>query len=201
MCIDAPESTTNSLSSGLRVDGAGKHPFSEGEKKAVLCFSLNFRIFLASFHPASRAHRSCHSVSSWDRSSNFGALGLRWWSITWANHSNRWILVSNVSMTQQGFSESNTSNWLQYVWALPQNRCGLRRLHVLNTQPICRVIFNIATALLSPFFLDLLQGYSSTWRCAQEHFSQICIHSRTCRKASWRMPFFSQNKLVQIPLK
>ena len=27
MCIDAPESTTNSLSSGLRVDGAGRHQF------------------------------------------------------------------------------------------------------------------------------------------------------------------------------
>ena len=42
MCIDAPESTTNSLSSGLRVDGAGRHQFSEGEKNAVLCFSFNF---------------------------------------------------------------------------------------------------------------------------------------------------------------
>ena len=36
MCIDASESTTNSLSSGLRVDGAGKHQFSEREKNAVL---------------------------------------------------------------------------------------------------------------------------------------------------------------------
>ena len=31
--------------------------------------------------------------------------------------------------------------------------------------------FNIATALLSPFFLDLFVGCSSTWRCASEHFS------------------------------
>ena len=36
MCIDVPESTTNSLSSGSRFDGAGRHPFSEGEKNAVL---------------------------------------------------------------------------------------------------------------------------------------------------------------------
>ena len=35
MCIDAPESTTNSRSSGLRVDGAGRHQFSEGGKKVV----------------------------------------------------------------------------------------------------------------------------------------------------------------------
>ena len=42
-------------------------------------FSENFKIFLANFHAASRAHRSCHSVFSWDRSSNLEALGLRWW--------------------------------------------------------------------------------------------------------------------------
>ena len=29
----------------------------------------------------------------------------------------------------------------------------------------------MATALLSSFFLDLLLGFSSTWRCAYEHFS------------------------------
>ena len=34
MCIDAPESTTNALPSGLRPD-AGKHLFSEGEKNAA----------------------------------------------------------------------------------------------------------------------------------------------------------------------
>ena len=45
MCIDAPESTTNSLSSGLGFDGAGRHHFSEGEKNVVSCFSFNFRIF------------------------------------------------------------------------------------------------------------------------------------------------------------
>ena len=31
--------------------------------------------------------------------------------------------------------------------------------------------FNIATALVSSFFLDLSVGCSSTWRCANEHFS------------------------------
>ena len=76
MCIDAPESTTNSRSSGLRVD-AGKHLFSEGEKNVAHSCSFNFNTLLASFHAASRAPCSCHSVSSRDRSSNFGALGLR----------------------------------------------------------------------------------------------------------------------------
>ena len=45
MCIDAPESTTNSLSSSLRVDGARKHLFSESETNAVLSFSCNVKIF------------------------------------------------------------------------------------------------------------------------------------------------------------
>ena len=40
ICIDAPESTTNSRFSGLRVD-AGRHPFSEGAKNVALSCSLN----------------------------------------------------------------------------------------------------------------------------------------------------------------
>ena len=39
--IDAPESTTNSRSSGLRVD-AGRRLFSEGEKNVALSCSSNF---------------------------------------------------------------------------------------------------------------------------------------------------------------
>ena len=166
MCINAPESTTNSLSFGSRVDGASRHQFSEGEKNAVLCFSFNFRIFWASFHAASRAHRSCHSVSSWDRSSNFGALGLRWWRITWANHSKRWILVSNVSMTYDGFVNRTHRIGFSMFELFRKIVVDFGGSISWNTQPNCRVIFNIATALLSPFFWDLLLGCSSTWRCA-----------------------------------
>ena len=39
MCIDAPKSTTNSRSSGLRID-AGRHPFPEGEKNVALSCSF-----------------------------------------------------------------------------------------------------------------------------------------------------------------
>ena len=76
VCIDPPESATNSRSPSLRVD-ASKHLLSEGEKDVALFFSFNFNTLWDSFHCASRAPCSCHSVSSWDRSSNFGALGLR----------------------------------------------------------------------------------------------------------------------------
>ena len=50
----------------------------------------------------------------------------------WVNYSKRWFSVSNVSLTYDVFSELNTSDWLQYVWALPQNRWRLRRLHILK---------------------------------------------------------------------
>ena len=76
MCIDAPESTTNSLSSGFK-DDARWHLLSGDEKNAAFSCSFDLNTFLASFHAASRAPCSCHSVSSSERSSNFGALGLR----------------------------------------------------------------------------------------------------------------------------
>ena len=108
MCIDAPESTTNSRSSGLRFD-AGKHLFSEGEKNAAFFFSLNFRTLLASLHAASRAPRSCHSVFK------FWRIGVTLMRFTWANRSERRVLVSNVSVTCNGFREFYTSDRFPYV--------------------------------------------------------------------------------------
>ena len=98
MCIDALGSTTNSHSSGFNVD-ARKHLFSGDWKNVALWCSFNFDTFLASFHAASRAPCSCHSVSSCERSSNFGTSGLRSWSFTWTNLTERGIFVSNFGMT------------------------------------------------------------------------------------------------------
>ena len=53
--------------------------FPKVRRMRLYFYPLNFRMLLASLHAASRAHRSCQSVSSWDRSSNFGASALRWW--------------------------------------------------------------------------------------------------------------------------
>ena len=61
ICIDAPESTTNSRSSGFNVD-AGGHLFSGDEKNVALWCSFNLNTLLASFHAASRAPWSCHSL-------------------------------------------------------------------------------------------------------------------------------------------
>ena len=38
MCMLAPESTTNSLSSGFITDGAGRHHSLEGEKEVAVSF-------------------------------------------------------------------------------------------------------------------------------------------------------------------
>ena len=102
----------------------------------ALSCSFNFNTFLVSCHAASRAPCSCHSVSSWDRSSNFGALGAALMRFTWANISERWILVSNVSVTNS-LREIHTLDWFPHVCALPENR--LRRLHILKnaTQLSC----------------------------------------------------------------
>ena len=143
-----------------------RHQVSEGEKNVALFFSINFRVLSASVHAASRAHRSCHFVSSWDRSSNFGALGLRWWG------SPGQIIPSD------GFW-SRMSAWRTTAFVNWTHRIGFRVFELFrkidedfggsiswNTQPNCHVLFSIATALLSPFFLGLLLGCSSTWRCA-----------------------------------
>ena len=134
ICIDAPESTTNSRSSGLRLD-AGRHQFSKGEKNFALSCSFNFNTLLASFHAASRAPCSCHSVSS--PILKFWSVGAALMRFTWTNVSERRILVSNFSVTRNSLCEFHTLDWSLHVRALPENR--LRRRHVLKytTQLSC----------------------------------------------------------------
>ena len=106
---------------------------------------------------------------------------------TWANLSERKISVSNVCVTCNGFREFYTSDRFSCVCAL-----SVKSMKILAAQPNCRVFdesyttglpvlsgcssFFKATALLSPFFLDLSLDCSSTWRCPQ-----ICNHSWSCR--------------------
>ena len=131
MCIDAPESTTNSRSSSLRFD-ANKHQFSEGEKNVALSRSIKLKNTIeTASNAASRAPCSCHSVSSRDRSSKFGGLGLRWWGSPGQIIPSEGF-VSNVRVMCNGFREFYTSDRFPYVRALPQNRWRLRRLHILK---------------------------------------------------------------------
>ena len=89
MRIDAPESTTNSLSSGLRVDGAGRHQFSECEKNAALFFTL----ILAYFGPAFtlfHGHLALATLSLPEIDPQIlVCIGATLMGFTWANHSER----------------------------------------------------------------------------------------------------------------
>ena len=137
MCIDAPESTTNSRSSSVRVD-ADRHLFSEGEKNVALSCSFNFNTLLASFHAASRAPFSCHSVSSKDRSSNFGALGLRWWGSPGQVNANEglWFRIS----VWRAMAFVNFTRWIDFCMS---DLLGKIDVHFggsmsWKTQPNCR---------------------------------------------------------------
>ena len=137
-------------------------------RRMLLCFSLFLILntLLASFHDASQAPCSCHSVSSWDQSSNFGALGLRWWGSP--GHINPsegfWSRMSAWRAT----AFSNLTHWIGFRMFEPFRKIDQDFGGTIswNTQPNCRVHFSMATALLSPFFSDFLPGCSSTWWCA-----------------------------------
>ena len=142
MCIDAPESTTNSRSSGLRLD-------------ASKSCSFNFNTFLASFHVASRAPCSCYSVSSCEGSSKIWSAGATLMRFTWANISERRILVSNFGVTCNSLCEFHTLDRLRHVGALPEKI--LRRRHVLKcaTQlPCIRKLTFVFFSQVSPFDRD-----------------------------------------------
>ena len=80
MCVGAPESTTNSRSSGLfETTGVDIPLTSPGTWNVVFVRILELVNIFAKFHATLRAQRSWCKVSSCDLSSNFGAQGLRSW--------------------------------------------------------------------------------------------------------------------------
>ena len=144
-----------------------EHQFSEGQKNAVLTFSFNLRM-LCSQPPRCFTGTSLLPFRLFLETDprNFGALGLRRWG------SPGQIIPSD------GFW-SRMLTWRTTALVNRTHRIGFRMFELFrkidedfggsicwNTQPNCRVLFSIATALLSPFFLDLLLGCSSTCRCA-----------------------------------
>ena len=133
MCIDAPESTTNSRSSGLRVD-AGRHLFSEGEKNGALFFSFNFRTHCWPASTLLRGHPcSCPFRLFLRPILKFWSIGVTLMRITWANHSKRWILVSNVSVTYDRLFVNRTHGiGFRMSGLFRKNVARLRRLHILK---------------------------------------------------------------------
>ena len=153
ICIDALESTTNSRSSSLRID-AGRHLFSEGEKNVALSCSFNFNTLLASFHAAWRAPCSCHSVSSCERSSNFGALGLRSWDSPGQKNPREgfWSRI----LVWRAIAFVNFTRWIGFRMSVHFRRIDFGGVMSWNTQPKCRASDDWRLDDFCPNFLSLL---------------------------------------------
>ena len=123
--------------------------FSEGEKNAVFIFSpLIWRYFW----PAStllHGHLALATPSLPETDpQNFWSIGVTLMRF----HLGKYIRAMDFGLERlawriTGLSESNTSDWLQYVWALPQNRWRHRRLHILiyTTQLSCILQYSHCT--------------------------------------------------------
>ena len=124
-CIDAPESTTNSRSSDLRVD-ASKHLFFEGEKNVALSCSFNLNALLASFHAASRGTLLLPFRLP------LRTILLESWSCAYEVH-----LGKNV-ISEQRILVSNFTRWIGFCMSELFRRIDFGG--VMSTQPNCRAL-------------------------------------------------------------
>ena len=102
------------------------------------CFSpLILKTLLASFHAASRAPCSRHSVTSWDRSSNFGALGLRWWGSLGQINPSEGFWTRILVWRAKAFV--NFTRWSGFCMSELFCKLDFGGFMSWNTQPNCRV--------------------------------------------------------------
>ena len=109
ICIDAPESITNSRSLGFRVDAGRQAPIS---RRRVECRSLYapfiFNTFLGQL-PGCFAGTLLLSLCLFLRPIlKFWSVGTALMRLTWANISERRTLVSNFSVMCNSFGEFHT---------------------------------------------------------------------------------------------
>ena len=116
--------------------------------------------------------------------SNYGALGLRWWGSPgqiipsegfWSRMS-AWRATAFVNFTHRIGSRMSERSSVKSMKTSAAPYPGIRNPSVVYlmsriqlVSPFHRIAHASSTwplALLSPFFLDLLLGCSSTWRCA-----------------------------------
>ena len=118
ICIDTPQSTTNSF---LKFKGWWRRQAPIFWRWEECCV-----IFLLQFEDIFSQLPRCFTGTSFLPFRLLLRPILKFWSVgvalmrfTWANHSERRILVLNVSMTYHSFRESNTSDWFLHLWAHP----------------------------------------------------------------------------------
>ena len=167
MCIGAPESTTDSLSSGFIVDGAGRHYSLEGEKSSFVRFfelkdvlgqspRVSAGASLLSFNLLLRPVLQFHSVRT-ALMKKFDLYFTKRWTFS---RMLAWRCVAFVNCTRRIDPKT-----LGLFRKIDEDSSGSVSW---NTQPNCRTSFTIVTALLSPPFLGLLFGCSSTFQCGNE---------------------------------
>ena len=141
---------------------------------------LNFNTLLVSFHAASRAPCSCHSVSSWERSLNLGTLGLRSWGSPgqiypsegfWSRFS-VWRAIVFVNFTR----------WIGFRMSAHFRRIDFDDVMFWNTQPNCRASDDWRLDDFCPNFWSLLLPDQWQVLFLANHLSSIwplhfCHHS------------------------
>ena len=154
------------LSSGFIVDAAGIIHSSEGEQNVALSSSLSLKIFLASF-PRIFAGTSLLSCSlSWRSVLTFHSVGISLMkNFNLYFPERRTSFFSDVCLAQCSPRESYSSNWFQYFYALPANRCRIWRLSVLWSHTFHNSYCTFVIALFRLF------GWSSTFQSGKEHLS------------------------------
>ena len=145
---------------------------------------VNFNTRLASFHAASRAHRSCHSVSSWDRASNFGALGLRSWGSPGQMYPSEgfWSRI----LVWRAIAFVNFTRWIGLCMFVLFRRIDFGGFMSWNTQPNCRASENWRFDEFRPNFLPRLwSGFP------ERSWYRSVTDSRSCQ-----LPFFNNTAEV-----
>ena len=143
------------------------HLFSRDEKNAALSCSFNLNTLLTSFHAASRAPNSCHSVSSCERSSNFGPLGLRSWGSPSQIYPSEgyWSRI----LVWRAIAFLNFTRWIVFGMSVLFRRIDFGGVMSWKTQPNCRASDNWRFNELRPNFLSLLlKGFPvRSWQASE----------------------------------
>ena len=134
--------------------GIGRNHIAS-EKNVALSFSLSLKNLLASSQALLWAHRSCLSVSSWDRSANFCSMETSLMSRFDFYLSKRWSFFLSPIPAWRSVDSVNRTLWIAFkTFCIGFLRNSVvpweaRACESCNTQPTCGTLFKIATAPLS----------------------------------------------------
>ena len=177
------------LSTDSLDEALGRTHFSAGEKNVALSFALSSCFLLARSQALLWAHRCCRPVSSWDRSSNFGAQGLRWRGTTFVFPTEdpffsrvlAWRVADVVNRTLwiafKTFCRSPRNSFVPWE-ASASESC--------DTQPNCDTLF-------TPFFQPFVLLFIKFVMRKQTRVSRLTTRSCLKELAFGRMPMFTRS--------